>query len=667
MTTDYKDKSRDKELEEFRNLMTVPDTFENGFKWSSLLGAIFIALLMVPGALYMGLLAGPVSIGPAAQWVTVILFIEIARRAQRSLKKQEVFVLFWMAAAAMSLPFSGLLWNQFFINSDAAIKQGMAEIIPDWYAPPVTSDSYNTRSFFHPHWYKAIALVIFGTFVGQIQSVFAGYGLFRLTSDIEKLPFPMAPVGAQGIMALAEDAEKKNADDSEASWRWRAFSIGGAIGLAWGMVYLLLPAVSGAITGRAIQIFPIPFTDLTPITGKYLKAVATGINWNMGQIISGMVMPFWAMVGSLIGLIITMVLNPCLYHFKLLSNWKVGDGTIETLYKNNIDFYFSFTIGVSLAIFLAGMWKVIQTVRAKRESARRMTEYKRENIGVPEGRGDIPAWAIISVYVFLTSTNIVVCGFLIEWHRGVMLILIFLGFIYTPIISYVTARLEGIAGQVVEIPMIKEACLILSGYPGVAVWFLPMPLANHGTMTMFYRKCELTGTRFTSIWKAKIFLFPIILASSILFANFIWGLAQVPSGVYPYAQKMWPLNAEMRCIMYSSTMGEYSMFEEAWNVKYLLWGAGAGTAIFAILSSLGAPVFLVYGVVRGLGQTMPHAVVTQFFGALLGHFYFRKRFGKMWRKYIPVIAAGFACGVGLITIFGIGIVFLKKSIVQLPF
>ena len=70
----------DKELEEFRNLMKVPSTFEEGFSLASLVGALFVALMMVPGAMYMSLLAGE-SIGPAAQWVTVILFIEVARRA----------------------------------------------------------------------------------------------------------------------------------------------------------------------------------------------------------------------------------------------------------------------------------------------------------------------------------------------------------------------------------------------------------------------------------------------------------------------------------------------------------------------------------------------------------------------------------------------------------
>ena len=63
----------DPEVEEFRGLMTAPGKYEDGFSWAALLGALFVALLMVPGSVYMMLIAG-MSVGPAAQWVTVILF-----------------------------------------------------------------------------------------------------------------------------------------------------------------------------------------------------------------------------------------------------------------------------------------------------------------------------------------------------------------------------------------------------------------------------------------------------------------------------------------------------------------------------------------------------------------------------------------------------------------
>lgn len=658
----------DKELEEFRQVMEVPSTFEDGFNWTSLLGAIFVALLMVPGAIYMGLLAGVDNIGSASQWVTVILFIEVAKRAQKTLKRAEIFVLFFMAGSAMGLPFGGLLWNQFFIRSDAAIATGIAADLPKWFAPAVTSHSYNLRTFFHPDWLPVVGMVIFGTFFGQLSSTILGYGLFRIASDVEKLPFPMAPIGAQGVMALAEDADEKRLGQTEEKWRWRVFSIGGALGLAFGTVYLLLPTLTGALTGKPITVFPIPFSDFTAQTGQYLPAVATGISWDFGNLIFGMVLPFFAMVGAVIGLLSTFVMNPVLHHAGILKSWTPGENTISTMYLNNIDFYFSFQIGIAIAIAIGGFWQVIRSLRNARQARREAAALPRSSTtAVPEGRGDIRTWLIIFVYFLVTITYTLVSGWLIDWHRGVMLVLLFLGFVYTPMISYVTARLEGMVGQVVEVPFIREASLILSGYAGVAVWFLPIPMANYGSMTVFYRQCELTGTKFTSIWKTQVILLPIILVSSIFFMNFIWGLNEVPSAVYPFADMMWKLHAENACIMFSSTMGEYSIFEDAFRFIYIVAGTTFGGLLFGVMTLLGAPVLMTYGVVRGLGQTTPHSVIPQFIGALIGRYYFKRKLGLRWRQYIPVVSAGFACGMGLITTVGVGITFLSKAAIPLPF
>jgi hypothetical protein len=670
------EQAMDKELEQFRNLMHPPSTFEDGFSWMSLIGAIFVSLIMVPGAMYMSLLAGGGAgrgIGPAAQWVTVILFLEMARRAQRHLKRAEIYILFFMAGSIMSTPFQGLIWRQFFVSSDAAAAHGVAEWLPSWFAPNADQapDSYANRSFFYLAWLPAIGLTFFRMFFGQLANMVLGYGLFRLTSDVEKLPFPMAPVSAQGIMALAEDIDEKKAEKDEQSWRWRTFSIGGAIGLAFGALYLGLPTITGALTGKPIMIFPIPFYDSTPKTEELIPAFATGFSWDLGNFIFGMVLPFGAVVGTLVGLIITGVLNPILYHFEILNSWQRGDSMQTTLFKNNVDFYFSFAIGVALAVAVIGLYQMYKQVKRKRAELKDKPVRGDESSAEPlskRGRGDIPSWTVVTVYVLVTMAYILASGYLINWDWRVMLVLIFLGFIYTPLISYVTARLEGIAGQVVEIPMVREASLILSGYKGVDIWFLPIPIANYGRMTVFYRVCELTGTKFTSVWKANIILYPVILTSSILFANFIWGLAEVPSAVYPFAQKMWELNANNECIMFSSTLpGGYSIFEDAFRWSYLGWGVGSGIALFLAMNYLGAPIFIVYGVVRGLGQTFPANVIPQFLGALIGKYYFQRKMGLKWRQYIPVVSAGFACGQGLITVFGVGVTFISKAVVQLPF
>jgi len=555
------------------------------------------------------------------------------------------------------------------VRSDAAIATGIAADLPRWFAPDITSHSYNLRTFFHLDWLPVVGMVIFGTFFGQLSSTILGYGLFRVANDVEKLPFPMAPIGAQGVMALAEDAEEKNLDQAESKWRWRVFSIGSALGLAFGAVYLLLPTLTGALTGNPITVFQIPFSDFTPKTGNYLPAVATGISWDFGNIIFGMVLPFFAMVGAFVGLLSSFILNPVLYHVGLLKSWTPGESTISTLYLNNIDFYFSFQIGIAIAVALGGFVQVARSLRGSRRQARQASAALPHSslAAVPEGRGDIRTWLIVAVYFLVTITYIGVSGWLIDWHRGVMAVLFFLGFVYTPLISYVTARLEGMVGQVVEVPFIREASLILSGFQGVAVWFLPIPMANYGQMCVFYKQCELTGTRFTSIWKTQVILLPIILVSSIFFMNFIWGLNEVPSAVYPFADQMWKLHAENACIMFSSTLGEYSIFEDAFRFVYILSGTLFGGLLFGVMSILGAPIMLTYGVVRGIGQTTPHSVIPQFIGALIGRYYFKRKLGLRWRQYIPVVSAGFACGMGLITTVGVGITFLSKAAIPLPF
>jgi len=666
----------DKELEQFRSLVEVPATFEDGFSWTSLVGAVFIALLMIPGAMYMNLLAG-MGVGPAAQWVTVILFIEVARRAHKHLRAPEIFVLFYMAGAVMQQPFSGLLYNQFFVQSQAAVGMGLTEGLPHWLAPS-DPEVLAQRSFFHPAWYPAVGLVIFQTLMGRLNTTFLAYGLFRIASDIEKLPFPMAPIGVQGVLALAEQQSEESGEtkpDDQKSWRWRVFSIGGVMGLSFGALYLALPAITGALFEKPITIFPIPFVDWTQKTSGILPAVATGLSLNLGQLIVGMVLPFFAMLGAFIGLIVTVVLNPLLYSHHILQRWTPNDDTVRTLFNNNMDFYLSFSIGVAIAVAIAGFWQVYVSVRNKQKERKKQkadgvlpVEVEGSGFAPPPGRGDIRFPLIIGTYAFTAMAYILLSGWLIDWHPGVMKVLFFFAFFYTPLISYVTARLEGLAGQVVQIPFIREAAFILSGYQGDAkVWFLPIPLANYGRRTVFYRQAELTGTKFWSIWKAELLLVPIVLLAAILFAQFIWSLAPIPGPEYPYAERMWELNAANRSIIYSATLGRQSAFEEAFNPSYIACGAGFGVLLFIVMYSLHLPIMLIYGVVRGLNQTMPHVVLPQFVGACVGRFYFQRKMGLKWRQYIPVVAAGFSCGMGLITVLGVGVNFLAKAVIKIPF
>ncbi len=667
----------DKELQEFRDLMKPPDTWVDAFGLKAMIGGLFVGLIMTPASMYMQLVVGS-DIGSAAQWVTIILFMEVARRSFTQLSRPEIYILYYMAGATLvhSGIGQGLLWQQFMVQSEEMRKFGIADKIPTWYAPQ-SPDVLGTRSFFHPGWYTPIGLMALGMVMSRLDNFGLGYIMFRLTSDVEKLPFPMAPVGAAGVTALAD------ASSGQETWRWRVFSFGAVLGMAFAVVYLALPAVSSAFLPEKISIFPIPFKDLTENTEKILPGVPMMLSFDIGLIIIGMVLPFWAMVGSFIGLMIGFVLNPTLYYTGNLQNWSPGMGAIRTVNSNTLDFYFSFGLGLTLAIAVIGFIQVGQSLIAARRMKGNQTAGEKSGLAAllkpPPGRGDIHLWVAVAIYIGTMTGTISLAWWLL--HRAhvdgvgsevswvLLAVFVFYGFVYTPIISYVSARMEGIIGNSVNIPFVKEATFILTGYQGAAIWFAPFPAHNYGSMTLYFRKTELVGTKIISMFKAEMFVLPIVFVSTVIFSQFIWNIAPVPSQSFPYTEVYWEAHAYRQGLMMSATMpgGESSAFQQAFKPWIIVAGFGIAITMFTTLSWFGLPILLVYGLIRGMDQAAPHVIIPQFLGAMLGRYYFAKKFGDMWKQYIIVFSAGYACGMGLMMMLSLGLVFITKSVFQSPY
>ena len=71
-----------------------------------------------------------------------------------------------------------------------------------------------------------------------------------------------------------------------------------------------------------------------------------------------------------------------LYHAGLLPSWQVGDDTVQTLFKTNLDFYFSFSIGLAGALVVVGGWNAYKGIRSLR---RRLRERAAEGAGPAPG------------------------------------------------------------------------------------------------------------------------------------------------------------------------------------------------------------------------------------------------------------------------------------------
>ncbi len=667
----------DAEIELYRDLLEEPESYEDGFGYKTLIGAVFVGFVMMPGSIYLSLVVGA-NLGPAAEWTTIILFNEIARRCFVTLKKQEIYILFYVAGGLTQVGvFYGPIWNQYLVQSEAARGFGIAHLIPHWVTPPANSEGIQERSlmawspstlFFHPDWFIPVMVILAGQLLWRMNWFGAGYALFRLTSDVERLPFPFAPITAQGTIALAEASSKTE------TWRWRTFSIGAMIGLAYGVFYVGIPAVTGAVMSKPLRLIPIPWIDLTRTTESVLPATPTGIATDLNNIIVGAVIPFWAVIGGVVMFLVTLALNPYLYNHGLwlpggevrLTTWRPGMDTIQTGFANQLDFYLSLGIGVSLAVAVVGFHTVLAGLLQQRREGKLM---RRNGVGryqPPPGRGDFPMWIALALFAGSTLGYVALCRGLIGPAFPIWWAFVF-GFVITPLQSYIDARMIGLTGQWVGIPMVKEAAIFASGYRGVDIWFAPIPHFDHGRRASDFRVVELTGTKITSIIKAELLMLPIVTVCSLVFWQFLWRLSEIPAAQYQFAQVMWPQQALNQSLWASSTSGQSALFWQAIRYNVIVTGLLFGLLSFYTLNALRLPVLLVYGIVRGLGQ-WPHFSVPQLIGALVSRYYFERRFTqKTWKRYATVLMAGYQCGQGLVGMGSVATAMIQKSVSEKPY
>lgn len=646
------------ELEDVSGEDVKHQEFEDGFTLRTVIGSLFVGFIMMPGSMYLGLVAGQ-GLGGAAAWVTVVLFSEIARRSFQPLKKQELYMLLYMAGglvAAAGGGFQGLIYHQYLVQCPQI--GDLAKEIPTWVAPRANDPALAQRTFLSMSWFIPICLLVVNDILGKMIFVGGGYAIFRITSDIERLPFPMAPIAAAGATALAEAGSK------EESWRWQVFSTGTIIGLLFGFVYVFIPIVTGVVFQKPVQIIPIPFIDFTSNTERILPAAWSALSGDIGAVMAGLVIPYPILLGSFISSVACQIgLNPILYKLGMFPHWTYGTPYLQTQMSTAIDFWMSVGIGTAVGIGVIGLGTVTWTALKMRGQANRPTLRHT----APPGRGDWNIWLSIGVFFAAIAVQIGITHWLVPGFP--VWILVAYGLLYTPLISYISGRLVGLTGQGVGFPYLREATIIKSGYKQSDIWFAGIPMVDVGYNAQFFREVELTGTKFTSIIKAEILKFVVILPASFLFWSFFWRTSPIPSAQFPFIQKMWPVNATMSSIWWTANRGNIqdNWLLQALRPTVIMW-SGIGTLIFyAIAMTFKLPLLFFYGFVSGTtGQ--PMGTIPMFGGALLGRYYFRRRFGEVrWSQYAPVVVAGFGCGTGLIAMTGIAVALITKSVNYLPF
>ena len=636
--------------------------YEDGFTIRSIIGAVFVGLVIMPGSIYLSLVLGISGLQGAAEWTTVVLFTELAKRSFTALRKQEQWILYGVAGAmAGGGLFGDFVWRAYLVQSPFTAGYGITPHIPGWWCPPPSSEAIAQRTFLHKDWLPVIGLFWLSFAIGQMDRFGLGYILFRLTSDVERLPFPLAPIAAEGATALAEATTKGE------SWRWQVFSTGTVIGVIFNFFYGGIPAFTGAIMTRPIQLLPIPFIDLTPSVENFLPATPLAINsYLIGPITMGFILPYPVVLGGFIASCAGLFINPILFKIGILHTWRPGLGFIGSGSVNDLDFWFSYGIGRNLAIAAIGIIAVIQVlIRA----SRRRDEVGRPRglrfIAPPPGRGDYPIKLALFIYIVALISQVYLNHKLLPTFP--LWIIIAYGCLYSPIVSYVNARLYGLTGSLsVGIPYLFEATILLTRYKKFDVWFAPLPIYDQSGAVANFKQMDLVRCKIISLVKATILTTVLSFIFSFIFWSFFWKLAPIPSIYYPYVARMWPINAFWWGLWRSAITTGNAWLMQAFNIDYVIAGFGINMVLYGILAALGVPLLMFYGLIGVPGNIFDSGLTL--FGAILGKRYFMKRFGKdQWIRYVPVLLAGIACGSGLIMMLGVAVAMISKAVISLPY
>jgi len=191
-------------------------------------------------------------------------------------------------------------------------------------------------------------------------------------------------------------------------------------------------------------------------------------------------------------------------------------------------------------------------------------------------------------------------------------------------------------------------------------------MSNAGSGAGHFREIELTGTKFTSIFKAQLIMAPIAIVAGLFFWSFLYKISDIPES-YPNAARFWPQDATMRAFWMTATTTGNAFFLKAINWQYISAGTVYALVTYTVLRIIGAPTLFLYGTIQGLVGD-PASSFPMFAAAILGRFYMQRVFGReRWSNYTPVLAAGYGAGIGLVGMGAVAILLISKAITMVPF
>jgi hypothetical protein len=631
--------------ERVANMMKETVLYRSGLTRWTLIAIFYSAVVMLPVTLYTTLVAGAsVSAGivQGAQFMTVLLFTELARILGKPLTKQEVFIIYTTTTAMGVEAF----WLEFLFNAylrTSPIMKGF-NIVPPWFiAPPIHSQALLTRNFMHPDWFPIFSIFVTVNILARLVELSLGLLAAQLYVEVERLPFPLAEVDAQAVATLAEG------DLS----RMRPFVLSSLVGASYGLLLYGVSTISLAITGVKLTLIPFPWIDMNSIVELALPGGSFGVATSLVPFATGIVIPSSvAIAQGVSGILVYLFGNALLQKLGVFRGWLPGMNVSLCWQRSILDFWASAIIGASIA---AGITPTLIRRRYFIEAFKTLAH-------LPSGfreAGYLPLWAILAMYICSTISIIGITLWLVPSFIPYLWVLILISPVWSFLATLVSSRSIGLSGVPLNVPFVKEGALIALPYSNTDIWFAPLYVGAGGIWVHRIAVAKRTQTNISSVIMAYFISLPIQMVMGFIYLSSFWKMAPIPSNFYPATAIEWPVRA--------TWLGLWATKQIAILDPMLL----VESLILGVVSSLAIEYFKLplsfIGFVLGMSQPVPYSV-SILVGALIVKNIIVKAFGREWfERNKSVIVAGLALGEGLSAGISAIVALVAKSLWILPY
>jgi len=631
------------------------EPFIPGLTVVSVSAVLFGLVTTVPALMYLGFAVGP--LGGTERFVpvfvTILLFTEVGRIVKRYVTSQEAYIIYFMLQAFGLYFVAGGMFGDFILryyyrSAPYTILYGIADKFPLWYVPALDSYGPIHRTFLSSDWMIPILISLIST----VSITMIDYGISFITSmafiEVEKLPFPVAPIDYQAISTLTERTPEKI----------MYFSFAAVICLVYEFAVYGIPNLTSVFLGTTITVIPYPWIDLTSTIERFLPGAIFAIGTDIANYMVGWLIPFnaafWLFIGSMFTWVFgnAIALRIDLPYFQMWQKeWTYGAPISWWWQRSIFDLWASPHVGFGIGIAFGVLALGIKGITRGFTALRHLTREQLKTSYIPF------KW----VMALIGAGSLIGAGLAVVLMPELWFIWVISFAIFPLFNGVLAARATAETGLSVTIPYLSQALFVSFTRPNdVVPWAVPLQTTSGASIiTHRVKVAQLLNVRPLDYYKAYILFLGVAIFLSFLYVQIFWTMAPIPSAFYPWTAYNWPISALNFSLWVSRSI-------DIFHADVIAICAVATFLITIAGSRIAMGFFSPIGLLAGLTTIPPYATM-YLIGALIGKWLERRMGKEQWEVRRSVIIAGAFAGIALAVAIAVAITIVGRVVTSKPF